>query len=164
MNVYPEFLRPTPNLTPGRNACLGVVLHHSVMDFGAAIARLTDPATGVSYHALIDLDGTRCVLAPDEAIAHHAGASTFRGRSGCNHFMLGLSFAGDTWVAPLTPAQIESALEWLEPRWTRHSWTLDWITDHRQVAPERKNDLRPTEWERVRAAIVARFGHPQPSR
>lgn len=159
MATFREFSRPTPNLTPGRNACLGVVLHHSVMAFAPAIDRLTDPSSGVSYHAIIDLDGTRCRLAPDEAITHHAGVSGFRGRTGCNAFMLGLAFAGDTWQAPLTAAQIDSALAWLEARWAHHGWTIDWITDHRQVSPGRKNDLNPTEWTRVQAAIGARFGH-----
>ena len=63
---------------------------------------------------------------------------------------------------PLTAAQIDSALEWLEDRWTRHGWTPDWITDHRQVAPGRKNDLCPTEWTRVQAAIAGRFGADGP--
>jgi len=154
MPPFREFSRPTPNLTPGRNACLGVVLHHSVIEFAPAIEHLTDPANGVSYHALIDIDGTRCIFAPDEAIAHHAGVSTFRGRTGCNHFMLGLAFAGDTGRAPLTAEQIASALEWFGARWTRHGWTLDWITDHRQVAPDRKVDLNPTEWARIHAALT----------
>jgi len=157
MSSFREFSRPTPNLTPGRNTCLGVVLHHSVMEFGPAIDRLTDPASGVSYHVIIDLDGTRCQLAPDEAIAHHAGVSAFRGRTGCNAFMLGLAFAGDTWQAPLTAAQIGSALAWLAARWAQHGWTIDWITDHRQVSPGRKNDLNPAEWARIQAAIQARF-------
>ena len=45
MSTFREFSRPTPNLTPGLNAALGVVLHHSVMDFAPAIERLTDPAS-----------------------------------------------------------------------------------------------------------------------
>jgi N-acetyl-anhydromuramyl-L-alanine amidase AmpD len=158
MSTFREFSRPTPNLTPGLNAALGVVLHHSVMDFAPAIERLTDPASGVSYHAIIDRDGTRCLFAPDEAITHHAGVSTFHGRPGCNTFMLGLAFAGDTSQAPLTAAQIDSALAWLEARWTRHGWTIGWLTDHRQVSPGRKHDLHPPEWSRIQAAIAARFG------
>lgn len=164
MSSFREFTRLTPNLTPGLNAGLGVVLHHSVLEFAPAIERLTDPASGVSYHAIIALDGTRCLLAPDEAIAHHAGVSSFRGRTGCNTFMLGLSFAGDTWLTPLTAAQIDSALAWLEARWTHHGWTIDWITDHRQVAPGRKNDLNPAEWARFHAAIAARFSTQSPPR
>ena len=51
---------------------------------------------------LIRLSG----FVPDEEIAWHAGASTFLGRTRCNDFTLGASFAGDTNVAPLTEAQL----------------------------------------------------------
>lgn len=107
-----------------------------------------------SYHCVIRQDGARFVLVPDEAIAWHAGASTFHGRTRCNDFLLGVSFAGDTAREPLTPDQIASALEWLEERWVRYGWSLEWMTDHRQVSPGRKRDLDPAQWERLRAAIA----------
>jgi AmpD protein len=112
----------------------------------------------VSYHCLIGLDGTRCTLVPDRQIAWHAGASTFLGRSRCNDFLLGVAFAGDTNLAPLTDAQVASALEWLDRRWTKHAWTTDRMTDHRQVSPGRKDDLHPAEWIRLHAAIAKQFG------
>jgi AmpD protein len=34
------------------------------------------------------------------------------------------------------------------------------MTDHRQIAPGRKDDLAPAEWARLRAAIVARLAKP----
>jgi AmpD protein len=76
--------------------------------------------------------------------------------------MLGLAFAGDTYAAPLSEAQLASALEWLAPRWEPLGWNLDWLTDHRQVAPGRKSDLNPVEWARVVAAVRRRF--PPPAR
>jgi AmpD protein len=116
------------------------------------------PESRVSYHCLIAPDGERCRLVPDERIAWHAGVSQFQGREHCNLFMLGLAFAGDTYREPITPAQLESALEWLEARWAARGWTIGAMTDHRQVAPGRKDDLNPAEWERLRAALAARFG------
>lgn len=158
MSQFPEITRVSPNC--GRappHERLGVLFHHSIDPFDATLARMLDPASQVSYHALIALDGTRCTLVPDEHIAWHAGASQFLGRSRCNDFLLGLAFEGDTYRAPLTAAQLGSALEWLAPRWPRHGWTIAVMTDHRQVSPGRKRDLAPVEWERVRAAIVQRF-------
>jgi AmpD protein len=128
------------------------------MEFEATITHLLRRESEVSYHALIAPDGTRCKLVADEHIAWHAGASEFLGRTRCNDFLLGLTFAGDTHAAPLAAAQIESALEWLAPRWALHPWTPARMTDHRQIAPGRKNDLNPAEWERLLAAIVGRFG------
>jgi AmpD protein len=136
---------------------LGVVFHHSVISFAATIARMSDPASAVSYHCLIDTDGTRCTLVADHHLAWHAGASIFLGRPRCNDFLLGVSFAGDTNATPLTAAQLASAVEWLTPRWSAQAWTIERMTDHRQVSPDRKDDLNPAEWSRLRDTIVAQF-------
>jgi AmpD protein len=119
---------------------------------------MLNPSSKVSYHCLIGANGIRCRLVPDVQVAWHAGASAFRGRGRCNDFMLGVAFAGSTYRAALTRDQIDSALDWLSPRWKARGWTLDWMTDHRQVSPGRKNDLNPAEWDRLRASIGARFG------
>jgi len=158
---YPEFTRLSPNHDAAlRHEQLGVVFHHTVISFEETIALMTDPARKVSYHCVIAADGTRCTLVPDNQVAWHAGVSSFRGRPDCNTFLLGLSFAGDTYATPLTDVQIASALEWLVPRWARHHWTLDWMTDHRQVAPGRKDDLNPVEWDRLFTTLKTRFGKP----
>jgi len=156
--TYPERRHPSPNFaaTPAHER-LGVCFHHSVMDFDATIAHMLRPESQVSYHVLIAPDGTRARLVDDENVAWHAGASTFLGREGCNKFLLGVSFAGDTRAAPLTKHQIDSALDWLAPRWLRHGWTLATMTDHRQIAPGRKDDLAPAEWARLVTAISKRF-------
>ncbi|HNC23875.1 MAG TPA: N-acetylmuramoyl-L-alanine amidase [Opitutaceae bacterium] len=161
---FPTLTRPSPNCDATvPHELRGVVFHHTVITFEETIVLMTDPAKKVSYHCVIAADGTRCTLVPDEHVAWHSGVSSFRGRTGCNAFMLGLSFAGDTYRAPLTEAQLASALEWLEPRWTRYGWTLDWMTDHRQVAPGRKDDLNPVEWERLRGILAAKFGRVPPA-
>jgi AmpD protein len=153
-----EFTRLSPNCdVTHRNERLGVCFHHSVAGFDETFAIMANPASRVSYHCLLDRDGTRCRLVADEHIAWHAGVSQFLGRDQCNAFLLGCAFVGDTNIAPLTTGQIASALEWLAARWKRYGWTLDRMTDHRQIAPGRKDDLNPVEWERLRAAIAAGF-------
>jgi AmpD protein len=156
--TFPKVDHPSPHFatTPAHEQS-GVCFHHSVLDFEATIALLKNPESEVSYHVLIAPDGTRARLVADEHIAWHAGASQFLGRSRCNDFLLGVSFAGDTWEAPLTEAQIASALDWLAERWTERRWTLAVMTDHRQIAPSRKDDLAPNEWARLQSAIGARF-------
>ncbi|HKB92404.1 MAG TPA: N-acetylmuramoyl-L-alanine amidase, partial [Opitutaceae bacterium] len=151
---FSEFIRSSPNYAAVPvHERLGVCFHHSVSTFEAVIARMLDPASQVSYHAIVASDGTRCQLVPDEKIAWHAGASSFLGRSRCNDFLLGLAFAGDTYAEPITRLQLESALEWLASRWVRYGWSIERMTDHRQISPGRKDDLNPIEWERLRAAI-----------
>jgi AmpD protein len=154
--TFPEIERLSPNFTASpAHERLGVLLHHSVEPFEETIALMLRPESEVSYHALIAPDGTRCTLVRDEHIAWHAGASVFRGRSRCNDFLLGLAFAGDTYAAPLTDAQLTSAREWLSARWSRHGWSPEWMTDHRQVSPGRKDDLNPAEWARVATMLHA---------
>ena len=149
---------PSPNFArePAHER-LGVCFHHTVLSFTDTLAFMAKPESRVSYHVVIAADGTRARLVADEHVAWHAGVSRFRGRDHCNAFLLGVSFAGDTYAAPLTEAQIASALDWLAPRWAPLGWSLAWMTDHRQIAPGRKDDLAPAEWERLRAAIAARF-------
>ncbi len=153
---FPECERLSPNTDPAfRPEWLGVVFHHSVLGFEETIARMLQPASQVSYHCLIRADGARCTLVPDGQIAWHAGASHFLGRNRCNDFMLGVAFAGDTYREPLSDAQIASAIEWVRPRWRARGWSLECMTDHRQVAPGRKDDLNPAEWNRLQSALAA---------
>ncbi len=158
---YQEFSRHSPNCDVSRrHETLGVCFHHSVAGFAETIALMARPASRVSYHCLIDADGTRCTLVADGNIAWHAGASKFLGRERCNDFLLGCAFAGDTYLTPLTGPQITSALQWLAGRWSRYGWESEVIIDHRQISPGRKDDLNPVEWERLHAAIKARFPAP----
>ena len=153
--TFPEIERLSPNYaTAPMHEQLGVLFHHSVTAFEDTIAYMLNPTSEVSYHVLIANNGTRCTLVRDEHIAWHAGASVFRGRNRCNDFLLGLAFAGDTYAAPLTTAQIDSAREWLTTRWALRRWSIEWMTDHRQVSPGRKNDLNPAEWARVAEMIA----------
>jgi len=160
--AFARIERPSPNRDPRAHERLGALFHHSEMRFAETIARMLDPASRVSYHCLIGLDGTRCTLVPDTEVAWHAGASRFLGRGRCNDFMLGIAFAGDTYAAPLTGEQVASALEWLGERWEPLGWDPGRVADHRQVSPGRKRDLNPAQWDRLYAAIVSRFGPGAP--
>lgn len=152
--AFPQSFRPSPNHAEAPlHERRGVVLHHTVMSFEQTLAYMLDPASRVSYHAVIARTGERCTLVRDEHIAWHAGVSSFQGRPHCNAFLLGLAFEGDTYREPLSTAQIESALEWLAGRWERYGWSPDSLVDHRQVAPGRKDDLNPMEWARFEACV-----------
>jgi N-acetyl-anhydromuramoyl-L-alanine amidase len=154
MARFSEIVRRSPNFdSTCRHEQWGVLVHHSVMPYEETIAFMCDPKSRVSYHVLIAPSGERCTLVPDEHVAWHAGVSVFQGRQHCNNFLLGLSFAGDTYRTPLTREQIESCLDWLEVRWDKLGWNVDRVTDHRQVSPGRKNDLNPAEWARFQEEL-----------
>jgi N-acetyl-anhydromuramoyl-L-alanine amidase len=155
---FRQFERLSPNRDETAHERLGVLFHHSGPGFAETIGRMLDPASRVSYHCLIDRDGTRCTLVPETQVAWHAGASRFMGRERCNDFLLGVAFAGDTYQVPLSAPQLASALEWLAARWAPLGWGPDRITDHRQVSPGRKRDLNPAEWDRLFTAVSEHFG------
>lgn len=160
--MFPETRLSSPNVSPYSNhERLGVCFHHTVLTFAQTIEHMLNPGSRVSYHVVIDGDGSRCTLAADNQVAWHAGVSFFAGRSRCNDFLLGCAFAGDSYQSPLTEPQLASALEWLEVRWHRHGWRPSDMTDHRQISPGRKDDLNPVEWTRLIHRIRNRFGDDQ---
>ena len=66
--------------------------------------------------------------------------------------MLGLAFSGDTTSRELTKAEIDSAVDYLLPRFERWGWPKDLstVTTHREVSPGRKVDVD----SRAEAAII----------
>lgn len=164
--MYKENFIQTANVSSKKIVPKGVVVHHISLNEGDTVDILTMPKgvlsdgrefNGVSAHCIIWKDGSRTKLAEDTARTWHAGKSEFKGISGCNNFMLGVEFHGDTNVEPLTQDQIGSFIEWLIPRIEDHKITLDWITDHRTIAPDRKVDINPVELERLLTAIKPLF-------
>ena len=140
---FQEFYKASPNISYSTIRPEGVVLHHSYGSYKGGVSWILNDASNVSYHVLINTDGERTVFAKDTQRAWHAGSSSFKGRSGCNGFMLGLAFTGDTNDRELTQAEIDSAVEFLLPRFERWGWPKDLstVTTHREVSPGRKTDV-----------------------
>lgn len=145
----------------------GVVLHHIDLPIYDIVSLFTEKAgvlscgttfKGVSAHCLILKDGTRFIFGDDTDRMWHAGQSKFKGIFGCNDFMLGVEFEGDTNKKPLTFDQITSFHEWFLPRMIKHDIKKGWVTDHRTIAPERKVDLNPFELQKVLNSIENVWG------
>jgi AmpD protein len=151
-NTYTEVYRQTPNYTSGTTIKpAGVVLHHSYGSYNGSVSWILQKKSKVSYHVIIDTDGSRTVFAPDNKRCWHAGRSKFNGRSNCNGFLLGLSFSGDTNSRELTEAEVKSAVEWLLPRFKEWGWPTDLstITTHAKISPGRKNDVDSRAYDRI---------------
>jgi N-acetylmuramoyl-L-alanine amidase len=82
---------PTPN-QGGRLEPTMIVLHDTAgrLTKGSAVAWLRDPKAKASAHVVIERDGSVTQLVAFDRVAWHAGQSSWRGRSGCNAFSVGI--------------------------------------------------------------------------
>lgn len=101
----------------------------------------------VSAHFLIRRDGEVVQFVSCAQRAWHAGVSSWRGRSACNDFSLGIELEGCDTVAFAEPqyAALNRLLEQLRARYP----IVD-VVGHSDVAPGRKTDPGPCfDWARV---------------
>jgi AmpD protein len=106
----------------------------------------------VSSHFLVRRDGEIIQFVPVERRAWHAGASSWRGRSRCNDFSIGIELEG-TEEAPFTEAQYQ-ALAALIRRLQQEHPIRD-VAAHSDVAPGRKTDPGAHfDWTRLLADLT----------
>jgi AmpD protein len=107
----------------------------------------------VSSHVLIRRDGETVQFVPVERRAWHAGASSWRGRSRCNDFSIGIELEGaedDVFTDPQY-ASLVALLQRL-----RNTLPLRDVAAHSDVAPGRKTDPGAHfDWARLLAALAS---------
>lgn len=110
----------------------------------------------VSAHLLIRRTGELIQFVPLNRRAWHAGQSSYKGRSACNDFSIGIELEGADDI-PYTDLQYQTlvavteALTSLFPGITPAT-----ITGHCEIAPERKTDPGPAfDWNRYLASLDA---------
>lgn len=153
---YPTVMQRTPNYG-GSLVPEGIVFHHSAGSLASNIDWLGRTEAKASYHAIIAKDGARHKFLDLDVVAWHAGESVFKGRAGCNQFMLGIAFTEDTYTRRLTDEEIDSAVQLVKLLAPKYGWQHSDMTDHRTVSPGRKNDLNPVEWRRLQLALKEAF-------
>ena len=106
----------------------------------------------VSSHYLIRRDGEQVRFVPVEKRAWHAGASSWRGRSRCNDFSVGIELEGaeqDVFADPQYEA-LTALVRELQSR-----LPLRDIAAHSDVAPGRKTDPGTRfDWARLLASLA----------
>lgn len=163
--------RPSPNFDERGRAVDMIVLHYTGMPSGAeALERLTDAASKVSCHYLVEEDGTIFALVPEGKRAWHAGVSSWKGDAETNARSIGIEIVnpGHEWGYRKFPGkQIDMVVALVRDIRTRHDIPLTNILGHSDVAPQRKED--PGElfpWARLAReglAIGPFDGAPDPS-
>lgn len=122
-----------------------LILHYTGMRSGAeALARLRDPAAGVSSHYLVEEDGTVFRLVQEERRARHAGTSHWRGREALNATSIGIEVVnpGHEWGYRDFPAlQMAALADLCLDILARHpAIPPRHVLAHSDVAPDRKQD------------------------
>jgi N-acetyl-anhydromuramyl-L-alanine amidase AmpD len=155
---YPEKLLNTPNVSRGKRIKpQAIVLHHTSGSYAGSVAWCMNPASRVSYHAIVAKDGKRSTLADPDERTWHAGVSSWRGKRDLNSWSIGAAFEGDTYKRPLSEDEMASMADYLVPIMREYNLALGDVTDHRTVSPGRKNDLNPTELARFKAYLAKRL-------
>jgi AmpD protein len=105
----------------------------------------------VSSHFLVRRDGEVLQFVPVHERAWHAGASSWRGRSRCNDFSLGVELEGSE-EEPFAPVQYSTLVALV--RALRAALPLRDIAAHSEVAPGRKTDPGPHfDWARLLTSL-----------
>jgi N-acetyl-anhydromuramyl-L-alanine amidase AmpD len=158
--VYPERISSTPNMGGALNP-EGIVLHHSAGSWAGLEGWLQNPKAKASYHTIVNTTGERVVMVPDNRIAWHAGESAFKGKRGCNKYLLGLSVTGDTRNRALTNDEIVSCAQWCIAKMKLHGFGIDDITTHEAITQirrtNRKVDVSAKAYEQIINAIKERI-------
>jgi N-acetylmuramoyl-L-alanine amidase len=147
---------PSPNFGPRRGRAVPdmVVLHYTGMATAMdAIERLSDPASEVSSHYLIDLHGRAVQLVAEEMRAWHAGAGAWGNVTDINSRSIGIEIVnpGHALDNPPFPEPQMVALEMLlADILARNSIAPERVVGHACVAPERKCDPgEKFDWRRL---------------
>ena len=113
----------------------------------------------VSAHLFIDRAGELTQFVPLNERAWHAGASSFRGRTRCNDFAIGIELEGADEV-PYTDSQYETLVPLVAAIFGAYP-AIDArrVAAHSDVAPGRKSDPGPAfDWQRLYDGIPAAAG------
>ena len=111
----------------------------------------------VSAHFLIRRGGELIQFVPCVRRAWHAGESSWKGRSRCNDFSIGIELEGSSDL-PFTDAQYDRLA--VLTRALKARYPVADIVGHSDIAPGRKSDPGPHfDWARYRAMLaISRHG------
>jgi N-acetylmuramoyl-L-alanine amidase len=135
---------PTPNFDPGRegHAPRGIVVHTNVGSYRSTIGWFADPASGVSAHYLVALDGSVAQFVEESDTARHAGrvdspTTALVTPDNPNLYTIGVEFedGGDPETVDRPEAQYAAGTDLL--RSASERWNIpvdrDHVVGHREI-------------------------------
>lgn len=130
--------------------CTTIVVHATAGSTASgAIKTLVDRK--LSYHYIIDKDGTVFKCRPVSKTAYHAGESFGPDGRWVNGYSIGISLANlNDGKDPYTEAQIESLITLINL--LKPTQPIKWLTTHYWISPGRKTDPRGLDMNRIAKA------------
>lgn len=137
----------------GEDVVMTTVVLHSTETKTAEEALGILRSLNLSYHYLIDRNGTVLELVEPPAMAFHAGESLGPDGPACNRYSVGVSFVNlNDGIDPVTEAQERAAAELIKAlKGTCPG--LRWLTTHAIIAPSRKVDPKGYNAESLAALV-----------
>lgn len=110
----------------------------------------------VSAHCLIRRDGEIIQYVSFDARAWHAGVSSFKGKTKCNDFSIGIELEG-TDTTPYTEEQYQQLTVLTKALQTQYPEIKNNIVGHSDIAPGRKTDPGESfKWEKYQGLLKAK--------
>ncbi|MBS0271156.1 MAG: N-acetylmuramoyl-L-alanine amidase [Proteobacteria bacterium] len=135
---------PSPHMNERLLPINSIIIHYTDMPTAEqALAWLSNPASNVSSHYLIDEKGCIYQLIPEDKRAWHAGESYWQGCSDLNSCSIGIELAnpGHRYgYLPFPDPQIEALMRLCQDIMTRWDIPASRILGHSDIAPRRKQD------------------------
>jgi N-acetylmuramoyl-L-alanine amidase len=136
-----------------------LILHYTGMESAeGSLLRLTDPASRVAAHYLIDEDGTLYRLVDEDQRAWHAGVAHWAGENDINGCSIGIELQNpghEFGYRDFPEAQMAALVTLAQDIVVRHAIPAGRILGHSDVAPARKEDPGERfDWRRLAEAGI----------
>ena len=134
--------RPSPNFNDrpeGAKPEMIIIHYTSMKSTEDALNRLSDPASKVSCHYLIDEKGNIHQMVDEEKRAWHAGVSSWQGKDDINSRSIGIEISNRQEL-PYTREQLFFLALLCKDIMHRHHIPPENIQGHADIAPDRKQD------------------------
>jgi len=153
---------PSPNFNnrPDGIKINSIIIHYTGMKTAQdALDRLCDPASEVSAHYTIDMDGTIYNHADPTKRAWHAGVSQWGSLSNFNDFSIGIELVNkghEFGYHAFPDGQIDALIDLMKDLYKQFPINPELVLGHSDIAPDRKQD--PGElfpWDRLKQEKLA---------
>ena len=128
---------------PGGAVIDCVVLHATAGSLAGTLAWFANPDSNVSSHYVMAKNGDVYQMVEEKDMAHHAGSSSFQGRTNFNTFSIGIEIVNlNDSADPYPPEQFESMVDLTLYLVRKYNVQQQWIVTHADISTAGKTDPR----------------------